>query len=57
MKEKTIEEHVKELMKNQSKKDLAVMYANLFWCFNQITKQIGITVKNYKREIRKIKQP
>lgn len=35
--ERTIGEHVSEPMK-YSKRDLAVMYANLSWCFNEITK-------------------
>lgn len=45
--DKTIAEHVKELM-TYSKKDLAVMYANLSWCFNQIVKPVKAKKKKSK---------
>jgi hypothetical protein len=41
MTDNKIGEHVKKLM-TYSKKDLAVMYANLDYAFNQLVKQLTI---------------
>lgn len=43
----TIGQHVKKLMK-YSKRDLAVMYANLHWCYEQITSRLRVKPKKTK---------
>lgn len=42
--DKTIGEHVKKLM-TYSKRDLAVMYANLHWCYSEVAKHLMVKPK------------